>query len=464
MSIPWRPWMALAVLSFSSALYAQLENETELKLRAGGFMQDNPSLSPDGDEQRRASEFFGEIHGSLFTRYGSDISTKIRIQAFSSTGEVFLNSDDTPKPSDGYIALREAWIDIGALTSFPGEVIRIGRQRIRQDDALWYDDDALGLEWSFDTTLLQWKLAAVQQVEGFRTDDADIENQQRDRPYFLASLGGQYRPNHFVGVRLAHAQDRFDLEDEDAEPAEERRDRERRFTWAGVHLHNNYHDYRQVQHFGYWMELVNLRGDQRVAERPAPGSGLPTTINEQDVDALAGVVAFRVRPRLETPFQFGAVYSHGEGGQDGATSRQYEQTGLHSNRARLTGTRTQIERFSGAAQYQLNNLSAVTGFIAFPGQRFELSLLAHRFRRVQSGAAVVADGLSATPTVDDDDLGTALDAVFSIYLDGFQRTLIRDQGPAGEFRLRFSHFQPGAAYGPDADASYRAILETSWRI
>ncbi len=84
-------WTLLLAATLSSTqAFAQMENETELKLRAGGFAEGERDLGLGGDEE--SSEFFGEIHGSLFTQYAPGFSTKLRVQAFYSTGEVFLNT------------------------------------------------------------------------------------------------------------------------------------------------------------------------------------------------------------------------------------------------------------------------------------------------------------------------------------------------------------------------------------
>lgn len=456
------PTLALTMV-FAGVAQAQLANETELKLRAGGFGEGNRDLGQiDGAE---SSEFFTEIHGSLFTRYDNDLSSKLRVQGFYSTGEVFLNTEDTPQPSDRYIALREAWVDIGAMTSFPGEVLRIGRQRIRQDDGLWYDDDALGLKWVFDTTLLQADIAAVQQVEGFRTDDAGVDEAQKDRIYVLGGLSGQYVPSHFMGLRVAHAQDHFSLAREAQRPADERRKRKRDFTWGGLYLHNGYHNYKEARRFAYWFEIMAQIGKEKFfvqdAEVPEPRT---RTIDDRDVRGLGGSVALRYRPSLDIPFQFGALYALGTGDNGDGDSSRFEQTGLQSNRARFTGTRTQIERFNGSAQFELSNLRAASAFISFPHRVLDVSLVAHRFKRDDGRDTVISNGLRAETVGSDTDIGTAYDFVVSGYFEGFSARLLRPDGPAGVVRLRFSMFEPGDAYPAGADSSYRAVLETGWRL
>jgi len=457
-------WMLLLAAGLmSTQAIGQMENETELKLRAGGFAEGERDLGLGGDEE--SSEFFGEIHGSLFTQYAPGFSTKLRVQAFYSTGEVFLNTDETPQPSDEYIALREAWIDIGAMTSFPGEVLRLGRQRIRDDDALWYDDDAVAARWAFDTTLLQASLGVAQQLEGFRTDDAGVDKDQEDRFYIFGDIGTQFRPGHFVELRVANAADDVDLEEEQMRETPER-DRDRSLTWVGLAVHSDFHNERALERVAYWAEIMGVTGDEEYVIQPDPMLGDPVTFAQRDVSGVAGSFALRFRPSPQVPAQFGVMYSLGSGGVDSSgESETFEQTGLQSNRSRYTGTRSQIHRFSEAAQFELGNLHVSTVFASFPAEVFDISLIAHQFQRDAESYGVESKGLSVDPEPGgDDDIGRSYDIVVARYFEGFDRVILRESGPSGVLRLRASLFEPGDAYAADADSTYRAILEMSWKL
>ena len=71
-------------------------------------------------------------------------SAFVRARLFVPTGEVLPNGNDNNNvgaTDKAFVGLKEAWVDYGGLTSYPDESIRLGRQRIREDDALFWDDD-----------------------------------------------------------------------------------------------------------------------------------------------------------------------------------------------------------------------------------------------------------------------------------------------------------------------------------
>lgn len=436
---------------------ADIENQSELKFRIGGFGEAPRDLGASGNDQDTA-EAFSELHGSLHTIWSRGFATKLRVQALYSTGEIFLNTDETPQPSEGFVALREAWIDIASITSFPGEVLRFGRQRLKQEDGLWYDDDAVAANWVMDTTLLQAHLGVAQQITGFRSDGAGVDRSQEDRPYVYGGIGTQFTPGHFLGLRLAYAHDNFDLAEELATPDPEDRDRERRFGWAGAYLQSGYYEYRQRQVFSYTAEVMALSGTERFSDPAVPGS-----VRERDVSGFGSDLGMRFASTT-APLAFGLGWAYGSGGRDDGDSERFEQTGLHSNRSRYTGTRSQVHRFGEALQLNLSNIRVTSAYFSVPGSRADMSLIYHDYQRIDDTRPIDSETLNASATDFETDIGSSIDLVLATYFVGFDRVLIRKSGPGGAIRLRGSLFSPGEAYADDADSLYRVILEMQWVI
>lgn len=447
----------LAAFGVSQLANAAIENDSELRFRVGGFGEAPRDLGASGNGQDTA-EAFSEVHGSLHTIWNRGFATKLRLQALYSTGEIFLNTDETPQPSEGFVALREAWIDIASITSFPGEVLRFGIQRLKQDDGLWYDDDAAAANWVMDTTLLQAHFGLAQQLSGFRSDEGGVERDQEDRPYVYGGLGTQFSPGHFLGLRLAYAQDNFDLADEIATPDPDDRERERRFGWGGLYLHNGYYDYKRPSAFSYTAELMALHGTERYTDPAIPGS-----VRERDVSGTGADIGLRLGSP-EVPLRFGVGWAWGSGGRDNGDSQRFEQTGLHSNRSRFTGTRSQVHRFGEALQLNLSNVRVASAYFSVPAQRADFSLIYHGYRRVDDTRPIDSETLNHAATDLEADIGSSVDLVLATYFEGFERVLIRDSGPGGAIRLRASLFTPGDAYPADADSLYRVILEMQWVI
>lgn len=70
--------------------------------------------------------------------------------------------DDSRQPDKSYLAMREFWVGYSGLTAYPGEQLRLGRQRLRSDDGMWRDTNIEALNWTFDTTLLKADLGVAQ--------------------------------------------------------------------------------------------------------------------------------------------------------------------------------------------------------------------------------------------------------------------------------------------------------------
>lgn len=444
-----------------------------LKLKLAGFAEgardlgltDDLGMPIDSDGE--TAEGYLDAQGTLYWQMSRNWANYTRIQGFVPSGEIVVYDEEDPRNADAYAALRELWFEYGGITSYPGEYLRFGRQRIRDYDGLWWDRDVESVRWIFDTTLLQMHLGVAEQFHPFRTDDSELPVSERDRAYVLAGLSQQWRAGHFYGVRATHAFDHIDLDEEAASSDDDRKLSKRRFTWLGLYAHNGYHDVPEAAGLYYWIQgnyLVGNREDFVPADPTPPGT--PALMLERDVRAWSGDVGFRVR--LAAPFAMGVAYAFGQGGglDDPDESNTYEQPGLHSNRSRFTGTRSTIYRFNDALQAELSNLRVASAFMSIPGDRFDASFIYHRFTRDDGDVGVETDGLDVHPATTDTDLGDGYDLVLTTYFGAMPAADLGDtEDLRSNVRLRGSMFRPGDAYGEtdDLEDQYRVTLEvTLW--
>ena len=77
---------------------------------------------------------------------------------------------DARQPDKSYLAMREFWVDYRGLTAYPGEHLRVGRQRLRSDEGTWWDTNIEAVNWRFDTTLLQATVGVAERFSEYRTD------------------------------------------------------------------------------------------------------------------------------------------------------------------------------------------------------------------------------------------------------------------------------------------------------
>src|SRR3546814_10335225 len=117
--------------------------------------------------------------------------------------------------------------------------LRLGRQRIRNDDAQFFDEDIDAARWIFNTTLLDADLGVARQFDTYRTDDVDVPVDQDQRTYTFGSLAWDWAARQRIGFRVVHANDDNHLPaaGEPVEPGG--RNSNGQQTWVNVHLDNH---------------------------------------------------------------------------------------------------------------------------------------------------------------------------------------------------------------------------------
>lgn len=466
--------LVAATFAFAPAAATAVETEFGLKLKAGGLSEDSRDLQETGEGYEAG---FLDLQPQLHTMFSDNFAHFMRVQAFIPSDMVTTDEQGEPVEVETYAAVREFWVEFGGITSYPGEAIRAGLQRLREPGGLWYDRDIETARWIFDTTLFQFEMGAAKAFNTYRSDDIELPESQKDRAYGFLGIGTQWIPGNYVGARAAYATDQRELPPNGTQTElrgtytdstgatvnnwvePEARD----YAWVGVFLDNRFYDWERGPGLSYRVELIGMRG-QREYSQIDPTTGVITGQASEDVDALGGEAGLRARFPDAFPLTLGAAYAFGEGGSDGNGSHQFRQTGLQSNRSRFTGTRTMLNRFNEALQADLTNLRVSQAFVALPLQSFDVSFVGSSFKRDDATAGVSTDGIDARPTRPSTDLGTGIDAVVTYYF----AQLIRQEFAAEDdtrsnVRLRASRFAPGDAYEPGLSDQTRVMLEgTLW--
>jgi alginate production protein len=449
-----------------------------VKAKAGGISEDDRDLSGDSDEEVRAS--FLDLQPQLLLQASENFATFLRLQAFVPSDMVVQNENDEPVEAESYAAVREFWVEFGGITSYPGEVLRLGLQRMKTADGLWWDRDIESARWIFDTTLFQFEMGAAKQFNTYRTDEVELPESQRDRAYGFAAMSTQWVPGNFIGVRGAYATDQKELPGNGSQMEAEGTQTDpntgttvtnwdepeaRDYGWLGVFLDNKFYESERGAGIAYRMEIMGLAGsrDHVVVD---PATGMVTGSASQDVSAVGADVGLRARFPDAFPLTFGGGYAYGQGGSERGESNVFRQTGLQSNRSRFTGTRTTINRFNEALQADLSNLHALTAFVSLPLSSFDMSLVGHRFERDDPNSPVYTDGIEARPdpASTSNDLGTGADGVLTWYFrQSLKQRFAAEDDTRSNIRLRVSRFSPGAAYDPGLKDQNRVMLEgTLW--
>lgn len=387
-----------------------------------------------------------------------------------------LQSDDTSdtqnadarQPDKSYLAMREFWVDYSGLTAYPGEHLRVGRQRLRSDDGAWMDTNIEAMQWQFDTTLLQAKVGVAERFSEYRTDLDDLAPEDEDRRHFFAGLDYQWTPGHRIGANLHHSRDDGSL----ARPGERLDELSKRYTgdltWYGLHADGGFFERNSRNRLNYWAQVTWLKGDTDQLQQQVVGNERQATgSRSQDVDAWA--VDLGLRYDLDDQWKVGAAYSRGSGGGDDSESHQFMQTGLQSNRANFTGVESRLHRYGEAFRGELSNLQVASVFSSWElNEDYDASLVYHRFWRVDGDQDVGDSGITAPLVAGEKDLGQEVDVVLTRYFkQGLLPAAVAEQldERSALVRLRAGVFRPGDAYGSGTDSvMHRAFVDFIWRF
>lgn len=374
-----------------------------------------------------------------------------------------------------YAAMREFWIAYkGLLTPYPGELLKVGRQRLRNDDGQWHDVNIEAINWTFDTTLLTSEVGVAKRFSEYRTDLTELRADDQDRLHVYGDVKYQWAPSQWAGIRAHHSHDNGDLKDPTQQLDDTDKVQNGDLTWLGLEATSNAYDYRNVNTINYWGSLTFVNGDRdRVSAQTVDGT-LQEIKTHRDIEGWATDLG--VRFKLDPQWQVGAAYSR--------ASKNYEQNGLESNRSSWTGTRSRIHRFGESFQGEMANVESASLFTSWQLQdEYDASLIYHKFRRVDASAPIGSNGFNAVRDTDSTgnlsetlpltndgrkDLGQEVDLVVTKYFKQGLLPAALSQSidePSALVRLRAGVFMPGNAYHSDVDSyMHRAIVDVIWRF
>ncbi|WP_407315133.1 alginate export family protein [Pseudomonas sp. nanlin1] len=384
------------------------------------------------------------------------------------------SSSDAREPDKNYLAMREFWVGYSGFTPYPGEIFKVGRQRLRNDDGQWRDANIEAINWTFDTTLLRANVGTAERFSEYRTDLTELAPDDEDRLHVYGDAEYQWMPGQWAGVRAHHTHDDGKLARQGVAIDEMDKTSNGDLTWLGLQANSDAYNHRNLNQINYWGSLTWLNGDRDTVSSDA--NGLAAAKQSENVNAWA--TDFGLRVRLDQAWQVGAAYAR--------ASKDYEQNGLESNRSNWTGTRSRVHRFGEAFQAEMANVQTASLFTSWQlRDEYDASLIYHRFWRVDGNERIGSSGINAAqnttdgtgavltstslPLLDGEkDLGQELDLVVTKYFKQGLLPAALSQSidePSALVRLRAGVFKPGDAYGNQVDSlMHRAFVDVIWRF
>ena len=408
----------------------------------------------------------------------SDIIETDTLQASADDQNQQTTNNDR-KAKKNYLAMREFWVGYSGFTPYPGEILKLGRQRLRNDDGQWRDTNIEALNWTFDTTLLKANVGVAERFSEYRTDLKELSPVDKDRQHLYADAAYQWTPGQWIGLRGHHTHDNGKLDYPQPGVATDSLDKRENgdLTWLGIEANSDAYNWRNTNTVNYWASITGMRGDRdKVNALTADGERPAQAKNSDDLSGWATDIG--VRLRLDPQWQVGAAYAR--------ASADYEQNGLQSNRSNWTGTQSRVHRFGEAFRGEMNNMQSMSLFGSWQlREDYDASLVYHKFWRVDGNKPVSSSGIAALdnttnaagdivsstslPLADGKkDLGQEMDLVVTKYFKKGLLPAALSQSidePSALVRFRAGVFKPGDAYGSKVDSyMHRAFVDVVWKF
>ncbi|MBD9602429.1 alginate export porin [Pseudomonas sp. 478] len=455
---------------------AQSEDDTDLGTASGGDVNGvGLDLRPwvYGESGAWSAYAMGQAVTS------TDIIETDTLQQSDSDGTQATDNGDR-KSKKNYLAMREFWVGYRGLTPYPGEMLKLGRQRLHNDDGQWRDTNIEALNWTFDTTLLRANAGVAERFSEYRTDLTELAPKDKDRLHAFADAAYQWTPGNWVGIRGHHTHDDGKLDYAQPGVPADSLDKKQNgdISWLGLTADSDAYNWRNTNTVNYWGSVTGMSGDRdKVNPLNADGTAPAQAKTSGNVDGWATDLG--VRLRLDPQWQVGAAYAR--------ASAEYEQNGLESNRSNYTGTRSRVHRFGEAFRGEMQNMQSATLFGSWMlNDEYDASVIYHKFWRVDGNKPVGSNGINAVENNTDDatgailsstslpledgnkDLGQEMDVVVTKYFKQGLLPASLSQSidePSALVRLRGGVFKPGDAYGKGVDSyMHRAFIDVIWRF
>ena len=330
-----------------------------------------------------------------------------------------------------------------------GVSVQAGRVALVDRRAWWWDDDLDAVRVLARGTTWRLESGFGRELARKASTDPGIELQHRGVRRWFGQASWRWRDRQTLEAFALRADDRSGTplpgsvwRATDLDPLDGR------LRWIGLRASGN--GRRASGHrWAYWADGARLGGRQTLTAFGA------------DTGAGATAGASRTQTVRAHAFDLGAqwtwpwplrptatlAFARGSGAVASDTlDRNFHQTGLHENKARLGGVK-RLRRYGELLDPELSNLDVATVGLAFRlKENTSIELLRHQYRQGVASTLLSGARLSQAPTGLHRDIGVEWD-LFLAWREW--REL--------ELTLSLSRFQPGQAYAPDRRDPARGV-------
>jgi hypothetical protein len=388
-------------------------------------------LTQDIETGDRYSTFLGqELEVEGFLRFDQQSSL------FAQARLVLL--DDRPADDDELLATYaergEMWFRQEQIADSDW-AFGLGRIDYEDERHWWWDEelDSVLIVRKGEST--EFSLALAKELGPVRSNQDQIDPDQKDVWRLLAALDWKWGPNQSLQLFALRQDDRSqrsrpgDLvatESEDPSDAD--------LTWLGGRLIGIF-ELPTAGLLGYWLDAAWVRGTERLAEfeEESERVSVVESVRRADVSGWGFDSGVNWQPDLAWEPRFYAGFAYGSG-----KDRGFRQTGLESNESGFGGVE-EFPNYGILLDPELSNLrisTLGTGIALFESS--SLDLVYHHYRLAEPADALRDSAMTAELNGTDRALGDALDLVLAV-----------EEWDRLELLFTLSAFRAGRAFGDD---------------
>ena len=457
---------------FSSPAFAEPEIKTKHSVKGQYIFLDNDDLD-SADASGRSSQSV-EYKATVYGDINDDWSFFTEARALKNFGEAGSIDSETGEATgrDDFVELRRLWVEYSGLAEYLPFSIRVGRQRIREERALWWNRDLDAVSLIYDATLFTGLLTVGENLMEYRsTGDAFNEDDQKILR-ILGETSWQWRNDHFLEARVAWQDDHSGINDVGYTLRSEHRDDEDSdLLWFGARAKGDLSvpNSGLVENIKYRADIMGLTGEQEneTTTPNADGTRTVTGMTDQDVRGWATDLSADITIPVGRKPILSLGYAFGSGDSDPTDDDidAFRQTGLDGNTSRLVGSSSSFYNYGSVLRPDLSNIHIVTAGLGVPVlEGSQLGTIYHYYRLDDESTSIPTSGVSAPLSGTDADLGHGVDVVLD--MDVSQELDIHQKGfDRIGLKTTLGGFFAGDAYGAgEGETAFRAQVDLSLRF
>ena len=299
--------------------------------------------------------------------------------------------------------------------------LKIGRQRFDDEREWLYDEELDAVRILYDMGDLEWEASASRE----RLVDKDLLNADREEQINNYELRAtlELGEESEIAAYAFYRDDRENL----PRPAED-------LLFLGIQSNGELTD-----ELTYWLEAAHVSGDE----------------GSNDIDAFGfdlGITYVFEQP-YEPSLTLGLAYGSGDDNPNDGTDRNFRQTDLQDNSAKLNGV-TSFKYYGETFDPELSNMVILTAGAGFrPTAESSVDLVFHQYWQNEASDDLRDVATDGDPDGFSRDLGQGIDLV--IGYEGFKNV---------ELELVGGIFLPGGAFQDDDDPAFFAGMELQYKF